>query len=484
MKSPILVTGATGYIGSRLVQYLARQHAAVRVMVRRRDWINRFQVIFPEIDVVVADVTDPISLRAALNDVHCAVYLIHSIGQSKRFWELEQECARRFAQEAYAAGVQSIVYLGGLADDSDPNLSTHLKSRIGVGQIMSEYHPNVIELRASIILGAGSVSFELIRSLVHRLPVMIAPRWVSQLTQPIDVDDAIRYLAQAIDHPEIGPTVIEIGGPDTVSYRGLMTTYAEETGRKRWIIPVPVLTPWVSSLWLGLVTPVYARIGRKLIESLRNPSVVRVPSTLLRVTPPPIDYRTSIRRIIDQLPEPTDAWWFHARSSVGQAAEMGPISAHRFSMVFERQIVGSVQSIDRVIRQFGGKSGYFYAEWLWKLRGWIDLLLGGAGHARTIGYTSELIEEGDVVGWWRATHVRPGQTLQLLSEMRLSGVATLTFDIIPTESTTQWRVRMRAELRTSTWLGKLYWWVLAPIHYVLFPNVLRGIADQVSNLKE
>ncbi len=283
----ILVTGATGYIGGLLVPALERLGRPVRCLVRRRAALDS---VAPATEVVRGDVLDPESLAPALQGVHTAYYLIHSMGGPGGFEEQDREAALNFARAGRAAGVRRIIYLGGLGDG--PELSEHLASRQDVGRILRESGVPTVELRASIIIGAGSLSFQMIRSLVERLPVMLLPRWVRTRAQPIAVDDVLAYLVQALERDVSG--VYEIGGADRVSYLDLMQEYARQRGLRRWMVRVPVLTPWLSSLWLSLVTPLYARVGRKLIEGVRNETVVRDNRALRDFDVRPVGVREAI----------------------------------------------------------------------------------------------------------------------------------------------------------------------------------------------
>jgi len=274
-SSLVLLTGATGYVGGRLLRALEAQSHRVRCMARRPEFLRPRSG--PRTELVRGDVLDAASLGPALEGVHTAYYLIHSMGSTSSFEEQDRAGARAFGEAARAAGVRRIVYLGGLGEGS-VDLSPHLRSRHEVGDILRSLCPRVIEFRASIIIGSGSLSFEMIRALVERLPVMITPRWVSVPAQPIAMTDVIDYLVAALELPTDGHRTFEIGGADRVSYADVMREYARQRGLRRFMIKVPVLTPRLSSLWLGLVTPLYARVGRKLIDSIRHPTVVTDPA--------------------------------------------------------------------------------------------------------------------------------------------------------------------------------------------------------------
>jgi uncharacterized protein YbjT (DUF2867 family) len=270
----ILLTGATGYVGGRLLEELERSGVRLRCIARKPEYLRAR--VADSTEVLRGDVLDGPSLVTAMRGVATAYYLVHSMSDEGDFEEIERRAARTFGESARAAGVERIVYLGGLG--SGPDLSAHLKSRHDVGRILRESGVPTLELRASIIIGSGSLSFEMIRSLVEKLPVMTTPRWVRVQAQPIAIEDVVAYLSEAGAMPIVDSHVFEIGGADVVSYGDIMREYARQRGLRRLMVPVPFLTPTISSLWLGLVTPLYARVGRKLIEGVRNPTVVQDPS--------------------------------------------------------------------------------------------------------------------------------------------------------------------------------------------------------------
>ena len=296
MRKPlILLTGATGYVGGRLLEALEQAGQRVRCLARRPHFLQLKVAVTTE--VVTGDALDAASLLKALNGVHTAYYLIHSMGSQRDFESLDRRAAAHFADAARQAGVARIVYLGGLGE-SDSNLSPHLRSRQEVGRILQRSGAQVVEFRSSVVIGSGSLSFELVRDLVERVPVMITPRWVLVTTQPIAIEDLVAYLLAALDLPVAENQVFEIGGADQIGYRDIMREYARQRGLRRLMLPVPVLTPRLSSLWLGLVTPVYARVGRQLIDSIRHPTVVRDTTALKTFSIRPMGMPQAIARAL------------------------------------------------------------------------------------------------------------------------------------------------------------------------------------------
>ena len=291
----VLLTGATGYVGSRLLPLLEAEGVQLRCMARNVGAIR--PRVAPHTEVVEADLLEKASLPCALEGVHTAYYLVHSMGTGDGFEEFDRRAAENFGDAARAAGVQHVIYLGGLGDESE-TLSPHLRSRQEVGAILRASGVRVTELRASIVLGKGSLSFEMIRSLTERLPVMVTPQWVDVQAQPIAIADLLEYLLAARNTPWNDSRIYEIGGRDRMSYGDLMREYAAQRNLVRWMIPVPVLTPWLSSLWLELVTPLYADVGRKLIESIRNPTVVQDESALRDFPVEPMTVSQAMQRAL------------------------------------------------------------------------------------------------------------------------------------------------------------------------------------------
>ena len=468
----LLVTGASGYIGGRLMRALHGAGARVRCMARRPD---ELRVRAPDgVEVVQGDVLDAASLPAALAGVDTAYFLIHAMATPRDFTREECDGARNFAHAALAAGVRRIVYLGGLG--SDEGLSAHLASRHEVGRILRDSGVPTIELRASVILGSGSLSFELVRALVERLPVMLIPRWVSTRTQPIAIGDVIAYLAAAAEVRVDGSAVVEIGGSDRVSYLDLMREYASQRGLGRTFIRVPLLTPWLSARWLGLVTPVYARVGQKLIDGVRNETVVT--STIAAELFPriiPLGMRDSIAQALsNEDRELAETRWSDARSSIGDTRAWGgrSLGSRRVDsrhVVVERPPAVAFKPIERI----GGATGWYFGDWLWRLRGLLDLVAGGAGMRRGRRNPKSL-HPGDAVDFWRVEAIEPGRLLRLRAEMKLPGRASLQFEVSP--SATGSVIRQTAVFEPRGLLGLLYWYALYPVHGLIFGRMLRGIA--------
>ena len=467
----ILLTGATGYVGGRLLRALEQEGRNLRCLARHPEAL--FRRVAPTTTVVTGDVLDPESLCAAIKGVHTAFYLVHSMSSEEDFEEEDRRAASAFGASALRAGVKRIIYLGGLGQGD--GLSTHLRSRQEVGRVLRESGTPTIEFRASIILGSGSFSFEMIRALVERLPIMITPRWVKTPTQPISIEDVIAYLLQAINLEISESRIFEIGGADRVSYQDLMREYAHQRGLKRLMIPVPVLSPRLSSLWLGLVTPVFARIGRELVEGLRNETVVRDDSALKTFSMRPRGFRESLNRALaNEDREFAETRWSDAFSSIGPERKWGGVQFGRRFVDSRTMRVPYPPGIAfRPVERVGGATGWYYANWIWSFRGLIDLVVGGVGMRRG-RRDPEHVLPGDTIDCWRVEAVEPGRVLRLAAEMRLPGRAWLQFELQPDGSGTL--LRQTAIFDPLGLLGRLYWYLSYPLHQLIFEGMLRGIA--------
>jgi uncharacterized protein YbjT (DUF2867 family) len=473
-RARVLVTGATGYVGGRLWRKLEEGGVHVRCMAR--DPLSLADKVGETTEVVRADIFSVSSLEAALEGIETAYYLIHSMGSAGNFEEADREGARNFAQAAERAGVKRVIYLGGLGDASE-ELSPHLRSRHEVGEILRSTKVAVLELRASIVLGAGSLSFEMIRALVDRLPVMITPRWVEVEAQPIGIDDLLSYLIEAITAPLPESRVFEIGGPERLSYGQLMNEYAAIKGLRRFMIRVPVLTPRLSSLWLGLVTPLYARIGKKLIESIVHPTVVQDQTALETFKVRPITIKESITRGIDEgQRQAAQTRWSDAVSSGGEPKEWTGVSFGK-RLQDSRWVSVSTDPTRafRPIQKIGGTEGWYAYNWLWALRGFLDILIGGVGVRR--GRTHPVnIGVGDALDFWRVEAFEQDKRLLLRAEMKLPGKAWLEF--IVKESEQGCMIRQTASFDPAGWMGTAYWYLISPLHRIVFSRMLRSIADR------
>lgn len=471
MSGLILLTGATGYVGGRLRRRLEERGLALRCMSRRTEGVRARAAGSTE--VVAADVLQPETLAPALAGVDTAYYLIHSMESEQDFEERDRVAARNFSRAAAAAGLRRIIYLGGLARGDD--LSPHLRSRHEVGDVLRESGVPVLELRASVVLGSGSLSFEMIRALVERLPIMITPRWMDVQAQPIAIDDLLAYLTAALDVPLQQSRTFEIGGSDRVSYGDLVNEYARQRGLRRTMIRVPVLTPHLSSLWLGLVTPLYARVGRKLIESIRHPSIVQDESARDVFAVRPRGMSESIAAALcNEDREIAESRWFDAFSSGGQARTWAGV---RFGnrLLDSRSVevpVGADEAF-APIRRIGGATGWYAYDWLWRLRGFLDLLVGGVGVRRGRPDPEELCV-GDALDFWRVEAYEPGRLLRLHAEMKLPGRAWLEFEVLPSAGGAT--IRQTALYDPVGLLGLLYWYAIYPLHNAVFSGMLRNIA--------
>jgi uncharacterized protein YbjT (DUF2867 family) len=481
-KAPlVLVTGATGYIGGRLVPRLVEKGCRVRVLVRDparlqgRPWAA-------SVESAVGDVLERDSLVSAMEGVKEAYYLVHSLGSGSDFHKQDLKAAENFSMAAQTAGVERIIYLGGLADDS-PELSEHLRSRQQTGETLRKAGVPVTEFRAGVIVGSGSLSFEMIRYLTERLPAMICPRWVYTRTQPIGIREVLEYLISALDTPESSGKIIEIGGADVVTYGEMMTIYAKVRGLKRWMVPVPVLTPRLSSYWVNFVTPIPASIARPLIEGLRNENIVK-DDCALRLFPEiePVGYRTSVERALTRLQAARiETIWSDALST-SQGAVPPVILTTQEGIILEqrqREVPAPAASVFTTFSGLGGRRGWFYMNWAWELRGFMDRMIGGVGLRRGRRDPDEL-RVGEALDFWRVEAVEPGRLLRLRAEMKVPGQAWLQFKAIPRDEKTT-MLTQTAFFAPKGLFGWLYWYALYPIHGVIFSGLIDQIVKRTEN---
>jgi uncharacterized protein YbjT (DUF2867 family) len=486
MKSdPILVTGATGYVGGRLIPALLAAGYRVRAMGRNpakmacRPWAGDSQV-----ELVQGDVLDLESVKKAAAGCRTAYYLVHSmIAQKEKFVEADRRAAHNMVAAATAAGLERIIYLGGLAEAGEAALSKHLLSRIEVADILQSGPVPTTDLRAPMILGSGSASFEILRYLVERLPVMVTPRWVQSLNQPIAIRDVIAYLVGCLEHEQTVGETFDIGGPDILTYRDLLEIYAEAAGlRKRLILPVPVLTPTLSAYWIRFISPVQTSIALPLTEGLTSDAVCtenRIRNIIPRKL---LTCREAIRLALDRLKqERVDTCWMDAGkliepewSHCGDAQWAGGTI---MNCGYSARLKAAVEEVWQPVSRIGGKTGWYYGNLLWRLRGIMDRLAGGVGLRRGRRHPSE-IGTGDALDFWRVLEVKAPERLLLLAEMKTPGEALLEFQITPAGED-QAELKMLSRFLPKGLFGILYWYALYPFHQWIFYGMLKSIAQSI-----
>ncbi|MDQ6938347.1 MAG: SDR family oxidoreductase [Actinomycetota bacterium] len=478
----VLVTGATGYIGGRLVPELLAAGYQVRAMTRSEGWL-RDVAWAGQVEACTADVLDEATLPSALAGVDVAYYLIHSIGSGANFADRDRQAATSFARAAAAAGVRRIVYLGGLSDKNGAGLSEHLASRAEVGRILLNSGVPTAVLRAAMIIGSGSASFEMLRYLTERLPVMITPRWVGTRIQPIAVRDVLRYLVGCAKLPPELNRGFDIGGPDILTYRDMMLGFAEVAGlRRRIVVPVPFLTPGLSSHWVGLITPVPSVLAKPLIRSLTTEVVTRE-HDIARYVPDPdgglLPFDRAIALALQRVQEARVTTRWSEGEWEGAPSDPLPTDPHwaggtLYADDRTRVVSASRERVWSVIEAIGGANGWYSFPLAWTVRGVLDRAVGGVGLRRGRRDAAHL-RVGDALDWWRVEAIEPGRLLRLRAEMRVPGLAWLEY-ALEDASGGGTEVRQRATFYPRGLAGRVYWQAIKPFHAFVFAPMLRNLA--------
>lgn len=470
----VLVCGATGYVGGRLVPRLLGEGYRVRCFARSPEKLAVYPWRdSPDLEVVQGNLENSADIQRAAEGVDVAYYLVHSmVAAGDAYAERDRTLARTFATAARQAGLQRVIYLGGLGELGE-GLSKHLASRREVEHVLREHGVPTTVLRAAMIIGSGSASFEILRYLVDRLPVMIVPKWVDTKTQPIAIRDVLRYLVGCLRVETTIDQTIDIGGKDVLTYGQMMHLMAEKIGLKRRVIlPVPVLTPRLSSRWIGLVTPVTSKIARPLAEGLRNRTVCRDNKAIQLMPGPLFNVDDAVDAALGKLKSgQIETRWSTAGEMPGDPTWSGGTV---FCDAREVTVGASAEDTYLAVCKIGGDHGYWGSDWLWTIRGVMDKCVGGPGlrrgrrHPQKVGF-------GEAIDFWRVSSIRPNELLQLHAEMRLPGDAELQFRIEKTGNANQCRLTQMARFRPRGLLGIVYWYAVLPCHVFVFPTMLRGI---------
>jgi len=478
----VLVSGATGYVGGRLVPKLLEAGYRVRCFVRDASRL-RAQPWGDAVEVAVGDALEASTVGPALEGVDAAYYLIHSLGTGTDFAERDRIAATNFREAAAAHDVERIVYLGGMRPKGE-RASEHLRSRIETGDVLREGPVPVTEFRAAQIVGSGSLSFELVRYLTERVPLMLCPRWVTTPTQPIAIRDVLQYLTDALTTPASTGEIVEIGGADVLTYAEMFQTYAKVRDLDRVIVHVPFLTPRLSSHWVGLVTPISNRIARPLIEGLDNEVTMDNPERTRRLFPDidPLPYETAVRLALrraesDEIP----TVWNSALSSVTAASEEMTETLETTEGLYREVRQVTVDAAPEVafdtITRLGGDTGWLYGDALWHLRGWIDQLTGGVGFRKGRRSASDL-RVGDAVDFWRVEALEPERLLRLRAEMNLPGRAWLQFEVDPCDGD-RTRITQSVFFEPKGLLGTVYWNLVSLPHRWIYAGMLDALKDRI-----
>ncbi len=467
-----LLTGASGYVGGRLLDRLERSGRRLRCLSRRPETLRK--LVGGRAEVLAGDVLDPCSLRRALAGVHTACYLVHSMGHGPDFEELDHQAAIQFGAAAGAAGVSQIVYLGGLGDARD--LSPHLASRHEVGELLRAGGVPTVELRASIVIGSGSASFETVRALVDQLPAIVAPPWTETLAQPIAIDDVIATLMTALSFANPVDATYEIGGTDRVTYVQLMSEYARQRGLHRGRLRVPLVTPRVARSLLPALVPDHGRIAAAMVDSLRNETVVheRAP-----IGPSPRESLGVPAAIAQALAEEDSEFarlrWSEALGGAGKRQRFGGLAYGRrlVSSQVARLEEPAREDAFEPVERIGGETGWYAADWFWSIRGVLDSMRGGVGLRRGRRDPRRL-RVGDAVDFWRVECVERGRLLRLSAEMKMPGRLWLQFELGGAEQSAM--LRQTTIFDPAGYVGRAYWYLLYPVHRWVFGRMLRGIS--------
>lgn len=474
----VLVTGATGYVGGRLVPRLIDAGHHVRCLVRDpsrlqgRPWLGT-------VEVVRGDALDDASLGPALEGIEVAYYLVHSLGSGPEFHERDARAARAFGHAGRKAGVRRLIYLGGLGDPAAA-LSEHLRSRQQTGDALREAGVPVTEFRAAVIVGAGSLSFEMIRYLTERVPIMVCPSWVYTRIQPIAIGDVLDYLVSALDVPASEGQLLEVGGADVITYGEMMTGYARLRGLRRLLVPVPVLTPRLSSYWVHLVTPIPASIAQPLIDGLRNEVIVR--DERARVMFPdirPMGYDAAVSAALQMLDAGSvETAWTDALATSQRDVPPVVLTTQEGMIIERRQtmVAAAPSAVYRAFTGLGGRTGWLYMNRAWQVRGLMDRLVGGVGMRRGRRHPQE-VRVGDALDFWRVEAVEPGSLLRLRAEMKVPGRAWLQFQARAQGPDRTLLLQTAFFAPRGLW-GLVYWYALYPIHQLIFSGMIRRVADR------
>jgi uncharacterized protein YbjT (DUF2867 family) len=481
MSQHILLTGATGYLGGRLAPRLLDRGYRVRCLVRDpdrlhgHDWEDR-------VDIAQGDVLQPDTLPPAMEGVDTAYYLIHSMAAGPGFAERDRRAAANFGRAARAAGVRRVIYLGGIDPDGDET-SDHLQSRIETGEVLRETGPPLTEFRAAVIVGSGSASFELIRHLTERLPVMITPKWVRTRSQPIAIRDVLCYLMDALRIPETEGRIVEIGGPEILTYEDMFRIYADVRGLRRWVIDVPFLTPNLSSLWAGLVTPISPSLARPLIKGLGSEVIVTEPGGMDLFDVEPIPYEAAVRLALERFRrDEVETSWSNALSS-SQGDKVASEMTSEEGMISDRRrltVDASPESVFAVIEAIGGQNGWLYANPLWHIRGLLDQVVGGPGLRRG-RRNKATVRVGEAIDFWRVEELEEDRLLRLRAEMKVPGRAWLQFEVEPEEGdAARSHITQTAFYEPKGLWGVVYWYSLVPFH----PSIFKGMIKELGRRAE